>query len=75
MCSSNGLLPKGNIGLGIKNVYGCNLVPKPPAKITAFIYLGVTPPSITCGSLMGHIYIKGEMLFGRPAWFVLLIHS
>jgi len=40
------------------------------------MYLGVTPAlSITCGSLMGHIYIKGEMLFARPALFVLLNHS
>src|ERR671921_1566746 len=38
MCSRSGLFPMGNIGLGMKNVYGCNLVPSPPARITAFIY-------------------------------------
>jgi hypothetical protein len=27
----------GSIGLGMKKVYGCNLVPRPPARITAFI--------------------------------------
>jgi hypothetical protein len=38
MCSRRGLLPKGNIGFGIKKVYGCNLVPNPAARITAFIF-------------------------------------
>jgi hypothetical protein len=37
ICSRVGLLPKGNIGFGIKKVYGCNLVPRPAAKITAFM--------------------------------------
>jgi hypothetical protein len=35
-CSKIGFLPNGNIGFGVLIVSGRNLVPNPPAKITAF---------------------------------------
>ena len=39
--SSMGRLATGSSGLGILSVSGANLVPAPPAKITAFIAISI----------------------------------
>ena len=52
MCHKIGLYPISTMGLGLRCVSSDNLVPRPPAKITTFIYLEKSDKNIITEILM-----------------------